>query len=196
LRMSKSPKIVVIAGPNGAGKSTLAPFLLRDTYGLTQFVNADAIALGLSAFEPESVAFEAGRIMLERLRELAGRREDFAFETTLASRHYARWIGSLRQRGYEFHLIYLWLNSADLALQRVGERVRLGGHDVPEDVVRRRYTKGVLNFFGLYRALADTWGIYDNSGTDEPLQIAAGVRNEFVEISGEELWQQFCGVVK
>lgn len=194
--MNTSPKIVAVAGPNGAGKSTLAPFLLRDTYGLTQFVNADFIALGLSAFEPESAAFAAGRVMLARLCELADRRDDFAFETTLAGRHYARFIQSLRRQGYEFHLIYLWLNSADLAIQRVRERVRLGGHDVPAEIVRRRYTKGARNFFGRYRVLADTWGIYDNSGEGEPLLVASGVRKESAEVFEEELWRQFYEVAR
>jgi predicted ABC-type ATPase len=194
--MSTSLKVIAIAGPNGAGKSTLAPFLLRDAYGLTQFVNADSIALGLSAFEPQSVSIEAGRVMLGRLRGLASQREDFAFETTLASRFYARWIESLRRQGYEFHLIYLWLNSADLAVQRVRERVRLGGHDVPQEIVRRRYVKGALNFFSLYRGLADTWGIYDNSSSGEPLQIATGIKDESTEVFQERLWQQFREVTE
>src|SRR5829696_8192436 len=137
------PKVIVIAGPNGAGKTTLAPFLIRDEYGLIEYVNADTIALGLTAFNPESVAFEAGRVMLKRLRALAGQDVDFAFETTLATRSYAGWIRTLRQKNYEFHLIYLWLNTVELAIERVRERVRGGGHNVPDEVVRRRYGKGV-----------------------------------------------------
>lgn len=151
------PQVIIIAGPNGAGKSTLAPVLLRDEFGPLPFVNADAIALGLSAFTPESVAFTAGRIMLLRLRELAGGQASFAFETTLASRSYAAWLARLRLQGYERHLIFLSLRSAELALERVKERVRAGGHDVPEQVVRRRFIGGARNFFGVYKALADTW---------------------------------------
>jgi predicted ABC-type ATPase len=186
-----SPQVIVIAGPNGAGKTTLAPFLIRDVYGLMEYVNADPIALGLAAFSPESVAFEAGRVMLKRLHDLAEQNLDFAFETTLASRSYASWIRTLRTSGYEFHLIYLWLNSADLAVQRVRERVRKGGHDVPEEIVRRRYVKGVRNFFDLYRELADTWGIYDNSSSGSPVQIAVKNKNTPAGILREGLWLQF-----
>ena len=156
------PKVIVLAGPNGAGKSTLAPFLIRDTYGLTEYVNADTIASGLAAFSPESVATEAGRIMLRRLHALADARASFAFETTLASRAYAVWLAELRRQGYEFHLVYLWLRSAELAVERVRQRTRLGGHDVAPEVVRRRYLKSVRNYFQLYRPLADSWGVYDN----------------------------------
>ena len=126
-----APQVIVIAGPNGAGKSTLAPFLLRDAFGPMQFVNADAIALGLSAFRPETAAFEAGRAMLKRLHDLTRQQESFAFESTLAGRAYAQWLESLRGQGYGFHLIFLSLCSPDLAVQRVRERVRAGGHDVP-----------------------------------------------------------------
>jgi len=118
----QSPKIIIIAGPNGAGKSTLAPFLLRDTLGLMQYVNADSIALGLSAFQPEKIAFEAGRIMLKRLHDLARQRASFAFESTLASRSYARWVAGLRHQGYDFQLLFLWLRSHHLAVQRVRAR--------------------------------------------------------------------------
>lgn len=185
------PLIIAIAGPNGAGKTTLAPYLIRDEYGLVEYVNADSIALGLAAFGPESVAFEAGRIMLRRIRSLAGQHASFAFETTLASRSYARLVRTLRADGYEFHLVYLWLGSADLAVQRVRERVRRGGHDISEEVIRRRYVKGVRNFFGVYMALADTWGIYDNSSSGEPVQIAIKNREASPTILREDLWQRF-----
>src|SRR5436853_6155842 len=127
-----SPKLILLAGPNGAGKSTLAPFLLRDTLGIVEYVNADTLALGLSAFQPEGVAMQAGRIMLKRLHELAAERADFAFESTLASRSYAGWISALRDRGYEFHLYFLWLRSVDIAIERVKERVQLGGTIFPK----------------------------------------------------------------
>src|ERR687889_2455039 len=144
------PQVFIIAGPNGAGKSTLAPFLLRDAFGLNEFVNADTIALGLSAFSPESVTFEAGRIMLARLGDLARARRNFAFETTLATRSYAAFVAGLRREGYEFQLLYLYLRSAELAVERVRSRVRLGGHNVPAAVVRRRYESGARNFLTLY----------------------------------------------
>ncbi|PYS80996.1 MAG: Zeta toxin family protein [Acidobacteria bacterium] len=185
------PQAIAIAGPNGAGKTTLAPFLIRDEYGLMEYINADPIALGLAAFGPERVAFEAGRIMLKRLYNLAEQDLSFAFETTLASRSYAGWIRTLRARDYEFHLIYLWLNSADLAVERVREHVRKGGHDVLEEVIRRRYVKGVRNFFDLYMGLADTWGIYDNSSAGGPVQVAIKNKNTATEIHREDLWRRF-----
>lgn len=140
------PNLVVIAGPNGSGKSTTAPRLLRDTLKVDDFINADAIAGGLSAFAPERVAFPAGRIMLRRMHELAAAGADFALESTLSSRSLAPWIVRLKARNYVFHLIYLWLSSADLAVQRVAERVRQGGHDVPAATVRRRYSRSLGNF--------------------------------------------------
>jgi predicted ABC-type ATPase len=189
--VERLPKLIAISGPNGAGKSTLAPFLLRDAYGSTEFVNADTIAQGLSAFSPETVAFEAGRIMLRRLRDLAERRISFAFETTLASRSYAPWITGLLERGYEFNLMFLWLRSPDLAVQRVKERVRAGGHDIPEQIVRRRYFKGINNFFRLYQALADSWGVYDNSNGGSALLVAKGSRGNVAKIYDEAAWQLF-----
>src|SRR5205085_4243495 len=143
---ASAPKLIMLAGPNGAGKSTLAPFLLRDTLGITEYVNADTLAPGLSAFQPESVAMQAGRIMLKRLREVAAQRANFAFETTLASRSYAAWISRIRRDGYSNHLLFLWLQSPDIAIERVKERVRMGGHDVPEEVILRRYHRGMQNF--------------------------------------------------
>jgi predicted ABC-type ATPase len=168
------PSVTVIAGPNGAGKSTSAPEVLRDALGVTEFVNADVIARGLSAFEPERAALAAGRVMLARLRELAQKRESFAFETTLASRSFAPWLADLRGKGYHFHLIFLWLPSADAAVARVADRVRTGGHNVPEATIRRRYEAGLRNFFALYQPLANSWRMYDNSTTSGPALIAAG----------------------
>ena len=129
------PQVVVIGGPNGAGKTSSAPRLLRDTVATEAFVNADLIAEGLSGFAPQASAIEAGRILLERLRELAGRRTDFAFESTLAGRSLRSFLWRLRDRGYQSHIFYLWLPSADLAVARVCRRVEAGGHDVPEQAV-------------------------------------------------------------
>jgi predicted ABC-type ATPase len=192
----ENPKIVIIAGPNGAGKSTLAPYLLRDTYGLLEYVNADVIALGLSAFQPEKAAFEAGKVMLKRLNVLAQQMESFAFESTLATRSYASWISKLIQQGYSFHLLYLWLRSPELAIQRVKERVRLGGHNIPEEVIKRRYKAGIKNFFQLYRNLAATWCIYDNSVANEPGIIARGIMTSNIDISNQILWNEFNEVIK
>jgi predicted ABC-type ATPase len=147
--------------------------LLNGTLDVSEFVNADTIAQGLSAFNPQGAAIAAGRIMLARLKELAAARESFAFETTLASRTFAPWIAGLIAAGYAFHLVFLWLPSPDLAVERVAERVRAGGHHVPEEVIRRRYTKGIKNFFSLYQPLATTWRVYNTESVPPPL-IATG----------------------
>jgi predicted ABC-type ATPase len=168
-----SPQVIVIAGPNGAGKTTLAPFLLRDRLGLLEYVNADPIAHGLSGFDPASVALQAGRVMLNRLHALAEQRKTFAFESTLAAKHYAEWIKKLRNDGYAFQMMFLSLRSPDLAVQRVRERVKAGGHDVAEQVIRRRHSAGLRNFWQLYMPLADAWAVYDTSESEHSL-IARG----------------------
>lgn len=185
------PQVVIIAGPNGAGKSTLAPVLLRDTFGLLEYVNADPIALGLSAFDSASMSIEAGRITLGRLHSLAHRRKSFAFETTLATRFYASWIAELRESGYEFHLVFVWLRSVELAIERVEGRVRAGGHSIPEEVIRRRYKRGLINFFRLYQPLADTWAAYDNSGPSTPLLVAAGGEKIPERMIRFDTWEMF-----
>ncbi len=185
-----SPKVIVIAGPNGAGKTTLSPFLLRDELGLLEYVNADPIAHGLSGFDPASVALQAGRVMLNRLHELAEQRKTFAFETTLASKHYAGWIKKLRDERYAFQLIFLWLRSPDLAVQRVRARLHAGGHDVPEEVIRRGHAAGLRNFWDFYQPLADAWAVYDNSESEKSL-IAAGDREVPVLIHDQRSWMSF-----
>ncbi len=186
---SGRPHLVVLAGPNGAGKSTAAPALLESTLGVAEFVNADVIAQGLSAFHPERAALKAGRVMLERLRQLASRRATFAFETTLASRTFAPWIAELRRSdSYAFHLLFLWLSSPEVAVARVRERARMGGHDVPELTIHRRYRGGLRNFFWLYRPLADSWRLYDNSERAGPRLVAAGRGEETDQIADAAAW--------
>jgi predicted ABC-type ATPase len=167
-----SPSVIVLAGPNGAGKTTSARTLLADTLSVLTFVNADVIAQGLSGFDPDSAAVEASRIMLLRLRELAEQRANFAFETTLAARSYANWLRQLRAAGYTVRLFYFWLHSADTAVARVAQRVRMGGHHVPEAAIRQRYNRSVRNFFTLYQPLANEWQVYDNSGGEGPRLVA------------------------
>jgi len=181
-------QVIVISGPNGAGKSTLAPILLKDKFGEVEFVNADPIAEGLSAFHPERVAFEAGRTMLKRLKVLARDRKSFAFETTLSTRSYASWVKKLQESGYKFHLIFLWVESPELSIARIRERVRAGGHDVPDTVVQRRYFRGVRNFFQLYKPLADTWAMYDNSRR-YPELVAFGGRKRKTKVLAQNLWK-------
>ena len=189
--MEIGPQVIVIAGPNGAGKTTLAPFLLRDELRVLEYVNADPIAHGLAGFDPARVALQAGRVMLNRLHDLAEERKTFAFETTLSAKHYAGWIKKLRHDGYCFQLMFLWLRSADLAVQRVRERVKAGGHHVPEPVVRRRYAAGLRNFVKLYQPLADTWAVYDNSNLPDPMIIAQGGRGEEQNTFHADLWKRF-----
>ena len=188
-----NPDIVALAGPNGAGKSTIGPVLLRETLGISTFVNADVIAQGLSAFDPEGAAFEAGRILLERLEDLARRRASFAFETTLAGRAYLNRIAGLTALEYRFHVVFLWLESAELAVARVEERVRSGGHAVPAEVVRRRYCSGIDNFLRLYRPLATTWRLYDNSAGPPPRLVATGRGIGRIAVLDETTWSRIEG---
>ena len=193
---AKRPHFIVIAGPNGAGKSTTAPSLLKGTLKVTEFVNADIIAQGLSGFQPEGAVFHAGRVMLERIHYLAKKRIDFAFETTLASRTFALWITDLRKTGYDFHLVFLWLPNEEFAIARVAERVRMGGHNVPEETIRRRYHTGLKNFFLLYKPLADFWRVYDNSEPAGPRLIASGSRSESDNIKDIAIWNMIMGQSK
>lgn len=186
----QQPSVVVLCGPNGAGKSTTGPPILRDTLGITEFVDADLIARGLSAFDPEGTALEAGKVMLRRVHELAGKRADFAFETTLAARSFAPWLAGLRAEGYKVHVVFLWLPSAAFAVERVAERVRTGGHSVPEHVVRRRYRLGLANFFRLYQPLADTWQMYDNSCAGGPRLVAVGAGRRVTCVADAATWER------
>lgn len=185
------PNVVVIAGPNGAGKSTLAPALLRDTFGITEYVNADVIAEGLSAFAPETVAIGAGRSMLARLNELASAKKDFAFETTLATRTYIQRLRLLQDAGYSVSIIYIWLRSEDFAVERVKARVLAGGHNIPEETVRRRYEQGKRYFFELYLPIADSWKVY-NGGTRPP-ELIAQCSDEGLKILDEQTWKRVKG---
>jgi predicted ABC-type ATPase len=188
--MAIAPLVVVLAGPNGAGKSTSAAHLLRVALAVDEFVNADTIAQGLSAYRPESAAVTAGRVMLDRLRFLARERRDFAFETTLSGRGHARWLQGLRAAGYRAHLIVLALPAAELAVARVAERVRQGGHDVPETVVRRRFVAGLRNFFEVYRMIVDGWHVYDNSTVAGPRLIAHGAAGQPTTVADQAAWRR------
>ncbi|HEY1191432.1 MAG TPA: zeta toxin family protein [Gemmata sp.] len=183
------PQVAVLAGINGAGKTTASQHLLRDAMRINSFTNADAIARGLNAFNVESVAAKAGRIMLDHLHELAAARQSFAFETTLSGRAYAPWLRKLAHEGYAVHLLYYWLDSADMAIRRVAERVQAGGHHVPEDTVRRRYTRSVGNFLELYRPVVTTWQVYDN--TDYKRRLIAFNNGFFDTVLEPETWNAF-----
>ena len=160
-----SRKIYIVAGCNGAGKTTASYTILPEILDCKEFVNADEIARGLSPFQPESVAFEAGRIMLHRIDNLLLEGENFAFETTLASKTFASFLRKAKKSGYQLTLLFFWLNSKELAIKRVATRVKEGGHNIPEDVIRRRYDRGLMNFFELYLPIVDNWMLIDNSGS-------------------------------
>jgi predicted ABC-type ATPase len=168
----------------------MAPRLLREALAVQEFVNADTIAAGLSAFAPQSVAFAAGRVMIARVRELAALKTDFAFETTLASRTFVPWLRALKQQDYVLHLIYLYLPSANLAVERIAERVRRGGHTVPETDIRRRYENSLSNFFNLYRPIADSWLMLDNSQQPKPRPIAWRNTGGPVQILRDGPWNE------
>ncbi len=190
------PKVVVLAGPNGAGKTTASLDLLLGPLKVDEFVNADAIAKGLSAFAPERVALTAGRVMLDRLDELASRRASFAFETTLATRSFAPRLAELKGKGYEFHLVFVWLPNADMAVTRVAERVRSGGHHVPEETIRRRYVAGMVNLRTLYIPLADSWRVIDSTRRNEPNVIASKMANRPMKIYSAAKWASIMEVEK
>jgi predicted ABC-type ATPase len=183
------PQVAVLAGINGAGKSSSSERLLRESLKIPSFTNADTIARGLNAFDVESEAVKAGRIMLEHLRELAKARRSFAFETTLSGRAYARWLRELASEGYAVHLFYYWLRSPDLAIRRVAERVRAGGHHVPDDTVRRRYSRSVRNFLELYRPVVTTWQVYDNSNGAR--RLIAFNNSFFDTVLDPDTWEAF-----
>lgn len=167
--MQKERKVIIIAGPNGAGKTTFAREFLPHEAECPVFVNADLIAAGLAPFAPASVAMQAGRLMLAELDRHAAAGHSFAFETTLSGRNYVTRIQRWQRAGYRVKLIFLRLESADEAINRVAERVRQGGHDVPVDVIARRFTAGLRNFTQLYAPLVDAWSLYDNSGPEPQL---------------------------
>ena len=163
--MTPSKNILIIAGPNGAGKTTFATEFLPNEGDCPTFVNADMIAAGLNPFQPERSAVAAGRIMLRMIDEYVQRGESFAFETTLSGRGYARLIPSWQAQGYSVRLYFLRLPSADMAVARVRNRVIEGGHNIPEDVIRRRFDAGWRNFRQIYRDMVDEWALYDASGS-------------------------------
>ncbi len=184
----RTPLVVALAGPNGAGKSTSAPHLIRGALAVDEFVNADTIAQGLSAYRPEAAAVAAGRVMLDRLRFLAREHRDFAFETTLAGRGHARWLHELRSTGYRAHLVFLSRPDPDLAIARVAARVARGGHRVPANVVRRRFAAGLKNLFTVYQSAVDSWQVYDNAGLASPRLIASGRAGTPVVIADASAW--------
>lgn len=181
------PSLYIIAGPNGAGKTTAAYNLLPDVFNTIEFVNADEIARGISPFNPESVAVQAGRIMLERLKQLITEQKNLAFESTLSGLAYLKFLNLSKVSGYNVTLFFVWLNSYELAIERVANRVSKGGHDIPKNVIERRYARGMKNF-AKYAPYTDSWYIYDNSGPEYVL-VAKSIDNR-VEVFNFEIYNK------
>lgn len=171
-----SKNLYIISGCNGAGKTTASYTVLPEILECKEFVNADEIARGLSPFNPESVAIEAGRLMFKRIEELLSKGETFSIETTFATKSYINLVRRAQTKGYIVNVLFFWLKTPELAIQRVAERVQKGGHNIPTDIIKRRYVAGISNLFHLYMQEVDYWGIYDNSKNPRS-QIACGGRN-------------------
>jgi len=181
--------LYIIAGCNGAGKTTASYTILPEIIDCKEFVNADEIAKGLSPFQPETVSFEAGRIMINRINNLLNENESFAFETTLSTRSYKNKILKAKKQGYTITLLFFWLNNIELAKERVKTRVKEGGHNIPEDVIERRYIKGILNLFNIYLPIIDGILIFDNSYGKHEL-IAHKMGNEIIEVIDSKKFNQ------
>ena len=171
--MDSEKRLYIISGCNGAGKTTASYTLLPEVFQCKEFVNADEIAKGLSPFNPEGVAIDAGKVMLQRINDLLEREETFAIETTLASRTLNTLVKKAQANGYNVKLIFFWLNSTQLAVRRVAQRVTEGGHNIPENVIKRRYVAGIRNLFKIFIPIVDNWLIADNSAVPRIL-IAEG----------------------
>ena len=189
------PNLYIVAGCNGAGKTTASYSLLPGILNCQEFVNADEIARGLSPFQPETAALAAGRLMLNRIRYLMGTGVDFAFETTLATRSYSGLISEAKRKGYRVSLVFFWLNSPELAVNRVENRVRAGGHNIPEEVIRRRYWRGIENLFQIYMPLCDAWAIFENSWKS-PSLIAEGEKEGLPVITNQTIWEKLMNYGK
>lgn len=183
------PNIYIISGCNGAGKTTASYTVLPEMLQCKEFVNADEIAKGLSPFQPEKVAIEAGRIMLNRINELIEKNIDFAFETTLATKSYASLIKRVQNLGYEVTLLFFWLNTEELAKERVKSRVLSGGHNINPDVISRRYKNGIKNLIHLYLPICDYWMIFDNSNIPTKM-VAEGIKNLENEIHNQDIFDK------
>jgi predicted ABC-type ATPase len=182
--------LYIIAGCNGAGKTTASYSVLPEILGCREFVNADEIAKGLSPFNPSSVAIQAGRLMIQRIMGLLMSGETFSVETTLSTRSYLSLIKQAQEKGYTVSLVYFWLNSPELAIERVRQRVANGGHDIPPLVVRRRYRSGLENLFKIYMPCVDYWMLADNSNTPRVIVADAFRKGKVINIYDENLFNQ------
>ena len=189
-----SKNLYIISGCNGAGKTTASFTVLPEVLDCKEFVNADEIARGLSPFNPESVAIEAGRLMLQRIEDLLAKDETFSIETTLATKSYINLVRRAQAKGYRVNILFFWLRTPELAMQRVAERVANGGHNIPEDIIRRRYTAGITNLFKLFIPIVDYWAIYDNTERHRK-KVATGYLGK-KDIFDTELFNTIQGYVR
>lgn len=164
-----APTLYIIAGCNGAGKTTASMSVLPDILDCREFVNADEIAKGLSPFKPEEVAVEAGKLMLQRIDLLLSKHVTFAIETTLATKSYKNLVQRAKSSGYQVILLFFWLSSPEMAEQRVASRVASGGHNIPHEVIHRRYWAGLRNLFEIFVPIVDLWSLYDNNAKTKPI---------------------------
>lgn len=187
--------LYIIVGCNGAGKTTASMTILPKSLLVKEFVNADEIAKGLSPFNPESVAIEAGRLMLSRIEYLLDKGESFSIETTLATRSYINLVRKAHDLGYIVHIIFFWLNSPELAMRRVAQRVSEGGHNIPIEIILRRYTAGIRNLLNIFMQEVDIWTIYDNSD-ERRERIAFGGKSIPIRINNQTKFEKICRIVK
>jgi len=178
--------LYIIGGCNGAGKTSASFTILPEILDCKEYVNADEIARGLSPFQPEKVSIAAGRLLIQRIRNLLVEGENFAFETTLASKTHLKFIQKAQKQGYRVTILFFWLFLPELAVSRVEQRVREGGHNIPENVIRRRYKYGLKNFFNLYIPVVDNWMFVDNSGSEYYIIAEGG--NGTLKINDTEIW--------
>ena len=183
------PDLYIIAGCNGAGKTTASYTVLPDILFCKEFVNADEIARGLSPFQPEKVALQAGKIMLKRIDELILQKESFAIETTLTTLSYQHTIKNAQRSGYKVTLIFFWLNDVNLAIERVKLRVKDGGHNIPVETIRRRYRKGIVNLLEIFIPVCDKWIVIDNSEKKYILVSESGPKQEMI-IHSKNVWKK------
>ena len=185
MKVNSNPILYIIAGPNGAGKTTASMNILPDILDCREFVNADEIAKGLSPFKPEKMAIQAGKLMLERIDNLLSQKVSFAIETTLSTRSYKKLVERAKSLGYEVHLLFFWLESPEIACQRVAKRVSEGGHNIPVNVIYRRYKLGLDNLFNIFIPIVDYWSLYDNNFETKMIGDSNGIEDlaKFVLIS-------------
>ena len=189
------PRLYIISGCNGAGKTTASYSLLPEMLDCKEFVNSDEFAKGLSPFDPSKASIQASRYMLMKIRYLLKRHEDFAVETTLATRTLLKTVKSAQATGYTVTLLYFWLNSPDLAVERVRARVEAGGHNIPEETIRRRYNTGIYYFFNLYAPISERWILADNSQIPFRV-IAEGSKDEVINIKDEDTYKVVLSIAE